>query len=304
MNDKHCDYKAILINGLVAIVILSTMIFGSWYIMLNQAVGVVREIKTTSYIVELDTTDTIKRTDSLAMFFNRMDSIRRDVSQLQNDYHDNIDLMINKANGWMAFWIGVVTVILGILSILQIFRQIRATEKLKEQEEKIDSVQKELMKTINKSICDLQEKYAYLEEEKEDLLCTIHENRIAASMICISIPDPLVASSSTDRRQAFGTQLKQISNEFERYLKSVISRKNNDGFDNLTSTLMNMKIALVRARSAFSDHDIHVNFFQLINKIDKAIRDFQKLSVFIREEDVELLKDISKDFRDIAARIR
>lgn len=304
MNDKNCDYKAILINGLVAIVILSLMIFGSWYIMLNHAVGIAREIKTTTYIVEHETPDTITRIDSLAIYFNRLESIRRDVAQLKNDYHDNIDLMINKANGWMAFWIGVVAVILGILSILQVFRQIRAAEKIKEQEEKIDSAEKELENKINKSINDLQEKYAYLEEEKVNLLCTIHENRIAASMICISIPDPLVVSSSTDRRLAFSTQLKQISNEFEIYLKSVINRNNNEGFDNVTSTLMNMKIALVRARSAFSDHDIHVNFFRLINKIDKAICDFQKLSVFIQEEDVKLLKEISKDFRDIATRIR
>lgn len=304
MNDKHCDYKAILINGLVAIAILSIMIFGSWYIMLNHAVGVVHEIKTTTYVAEHETSDTITRIDSLAMFLNRMDSIRKDVNQLQNDYHDNIDLMINKSNGWMAFWIGAVAVILGILSILQIFRQIRASEKLKEQEEKIGSAKIELDQKIDKAINDLQEKYAYLEKEKDALLCTIHENRIAASMICISIPDPLVASSSTDRRLAFSAQLKQIANDFDGYLKIAISRKNNEGFDNVTSTLMNMKIALVRARSAFSDHDINVIFFQLINKINKAIHDFQKLSIFVKEEDVELLKEISKDFRDIAMRIR
>lgn len=304
MNERNSAYKAILINGLVGIAILSIMIFGSWFIMLNHAVGTSHEIRTTTYVVDHEIPDSITRTDSLVMMLNRLDSIRKDVAQLQDDYHDNIDLMINKANGWMAFWIGVIAVILGILGILQIFRQIKATEKLKEQEEKIETAEKELDQKIEKSIRNLHDKYAYLEKEKRNLLCTIHENRIAASMICISIPDPLIVSSSTDRKLAFSNQLKLIANEFEEYLKFVINRENDREFDNITSILMNMKIALVRARSAFSDYDINVSFFQLIKKIDKAIRDFQKLSVFVNDDDIKLLKDICKDFRDIASRIR
>lgn len=304
MNKQGCDYKAILTNGLVAIIIISVMIFGSWYIMLNRAVGVTHQIKTTTYVVEHEATDTITKSDSIALYLNRLDSIRNDIIQLQHDYHDNIDLMINKANGWMAFWIGVVTVILGILSILQIFRQIRAAEKFKELKEGISSSENELGQKINDAIIELKNKYVYLEKEKQDLLRTIHENRIAASMICISIPDPLIASSPSARRQSFRSQLKQIANDFECYLIINLERKDVDRWDNVASTLMNMKIALVRARTAFSGHDENVCFFNLISKINLAITEFQKLSIFIKEEEVNLLKDISKDFMDIVLRIR
>lgn len=304
MNNKHCEYKVILINGFVVISILSVMIFGSWYVMLNKAVGVAKQINTTSYVVDCGLTDTITRVDSIALYLNQLETVKKDVIQLQQDYHDNIDLMINKANGWMAFWIGVIAIILGILSILQIFRQIRAAEKFKELKEEIGISEKELGQKIDDAIVELRDKYAYLEKEKDNLLCTIHENRIAASMICISIPDPLIASSSSDRRQSFRTQLKHIATEYDSYLGIILKREDTDRFDNIASTLMNMKIALVRARTAFSGHDENVSFFNLISKINKAISEFQKLSIFIKEEDVDLLKDISKDFWDIATRIR
>lgn len=303
MKKQEFEYKTILNNGLVAIIIISIMIFGSWYIMLNHAVGVAHQIKTTTYVVEREETDSITASDTITMYLNQLDSIKNDIIQLQRDYHDNIDLMINKANGWMAFWIGIVAVILGMLSILQIFRQIRATEKFKDLKAEISLSEKELGQKIDSAIDELKNQYAYLEKEKQNLLCTIHENRIAASMICISIPDPLIASSPSARRQSFCSQLKHIANDFEHYLMIILDRKDTDRWENVASILMNLKIALVRARTAFSGHDENVCFFNLINKINKAITDFQKLSIFIKEEDIDLLKDISKDYMDIVSRI-
>ena len=298
MNQQN-RYKTELFNGFCIIAIIAFVLFGSWYVMLNTSVGERREIWATTYVVDTMRNDTLQIDAALTNYLNLTDSLKRQLSKIDDDYHDNVDLMINKANGWLAFWIGIIAVALGLLAMWQIFRQIKVEEKIAEHENKFSNKVKEEIDRIDQSLSMYKDTYDKLEKEKERMLCTIRENRIAASMICISISDPLVASSSIYRKMMLKSQLMLIVTNYDEYLKIVKNQEDNDGYEIIPSILTNIKIALVRARPAFSSNDRQVSFHKLIKEIDTAIKDFRKISIFINDKDVELLNDISVKMKDI-----
>lgn len=302
MNPKN-QYRTELIHGFCLMCILGIALFGSWFVMLNTTVGEKKEVWATTYVVDSMRNQNIQVDSALVVCLNSTDSLKRELLKMDENFHDNVDLMINKANGWLAFWLGVIAIALGLLAMWQIFRQIKVEEKMKELNNNFKNAIEEQKKRIDQSIEKCEDLCEKMEMEKAQMLCTIKENRIAASMICISIPDPLIASSPNDRRLMLKSQLLKILKDYDEYLTIARSQTKWDSYENVPSILINIKIAFMRARPAFSSYDKQVTFHEFVLEVNSAIKEFQKLGVFIGEDDIKLLINISAKMRELIMKI-
>lgn len=57
-----------------------------------------------------------KLTDELNTYAYRVDSINSIVKKLDSQYVSTIDMMIDKLNTWIGLWMGILTLILGLVS--------------------------------------------------------------------------------------------------------------------------------------------------------------------------------------------
>lgn len=142
-----------------------------------------------------------KLTDELNTYAYRVDSINSIVKKLDSQYVSTIDMMIDKLNTWIGLWMGILTLILGLVSIWQYFKinkyeeritkletmYNRSLKELREKETKLEtkySQNKEKMHNdLNKHIGQMSEDL--LKRSKEHRYSTL-ENRITSLLLCLS----------------------------------------------------------------------------------------------------------------------
>ena len=212
MTDRQLN--KVLASGVLSIAIVIALLFVSWFCLLVKPVSLVRESKTTMYVKDSCKFFPIVRSDLIADYYNQTDDLNRRVGQLEKDYNDNVDLMINKANGWLAFWIGIIAIALGMISLWYVFRQLKI-------EGRFDKLEKDFKKKTEQQQKDFNAEIDKLKKEKEQLMCYVHENKISSSMASISIVDPLISASPSERKKHIKLLLKEILEEYDSYLKQA-----------------------------------------------------------------------------------
>ena len=292
-----CDKIVQAITILVSVVIC---VFASWYLLLEQPKAIQRHTVITSYVKDTISADTINRVVLLTQYFNTTDSLKKEVDKLDHDYHDNIDLIINKANGWTAFWLTMITVILGLMVFWQGVRIVKSEEQYDELKNRITDhlkqAEERCEKYIEGSLEKVSKKYEELDSKNNDLMCSIYENRINSSMICINVTDPVGALGSPSRHIQFKNLLQVISESYSNYLRIVNNRPEN--LKHLPFVLMNIKLAISRSRSAFTSFDQNVLFKIVDNNLEQAIASLKVCN--ISDDKVQnLLKEVNSGLKEL-----
>lgn len=296
--------REILVQTITVLITVILCIFSSWYLLLEQPKAIQKHTIITSYVKDTIPSDTINRVALLTQYFNTTDSLKKEIDRLDHDYHDNIDLIINKANGWTAFWLAMITVLLGLMALWQGFRIIKNEEKFNELKNRLDDYLKQTGEKnnllIEHSLEKLNEKYEELNIKNNDLVCSIYENRINSSMICINITDPVGALDSPSRNSQFKYLLVVISESFSNYLRIYENSHENRKY--LPLVLMNIKLAISRARPAFTSFDQNVLFKVVDNTLEQVIsttKDGKVINDTIRK----LLKQVDDGLKELVANI-
>ena len=124
-------------------------IFISWFLCLNC-----KPVQTTNNnstkIVLPDSACVSTVLDSLSFVVDRMDGLEKEVNDIRCNYQMEVDLAIDKANGWLAFWIGVLALVIGLMSIWQMYRQNKSEEKFQVLEKNLNSKANVAYKDIRK----------------------------------------------------------------------------------------------------------------------------------------------------------
>ena len=262
-----------VLQAITVLIAVVMCIFASWYLLLEQPKAIQKHTVITSYVKDTIPADSINRVVLLTQYFNTTDSLKQEVDKLDQNYHDNIDLIINKSNGWTAFWITMITVFMGLLAFWQGFRIIKYEEKYYELKNNIDDYQQKTRENnelrIDQSLDKVDVKYGELDAKNKDLMCSIHENRINSAMVCINVTDPVGALCSSSRNDQFKYLLRVISNSYCDYLDVIY--KNPDKEYYLALVLMNIKLAISRSRAAFTSFDQNVLFKIVDNNLEQAL---------------------------------
>ena len=261
-------------------------------------------------VVKIDSLTKAEMADTVNVyqFVNKVDSIAKVTADVHSHYQEDINLMIYKTTQWLTFWLGIMTIIAGLVGLLQYFRNRRYDEEFKKLTEgvetfkdKIQNESRQVYKDYKSTTTELLESYkvklsnqidnkyssidvqvADMAKKLEELSGNIRrseaENRISTLMTCISsFPDPAMFSSTPKRKIYVQFYLSKLYSEFSEYLKIVKAVKKDDLTENdlnrLSLALNSVKYVVVRTQSAYSDYHQNVTFNNLVLAINGMLEE-------------------------------
>lgn len=284
-------------------VVLVLAIFISWYSVLRHDAKPV-DVSYNSYPLLNDSVACDSISDSIYCFMQRADRIEKDVEKLRDNYQSEVDLMIDKANGWLAFWIGVLALVIGLMSIWQIYRQYKSEKEFEHLEDelkgKIDNKYNDAENKINKAIENFEKKIEDFDEQLFKTRQTLRASKLSSLMMCLSsFPDPQMTSDSADKKHQMSVVLKHVSVTFRDYVEAFLKEEGTKAYDNQNTYLVLtvVKLAVVRTHGIYSD--IHQNI-----KIQKLLDYIEKTNQMILKGEIgdqlpERIRKIDIDLRDL-----
>lgn len=283
-------------------------------------------------VVKIDSLTKAEMADTVNVyqFINKVDSIAKVTADIHSHYQEDINLMIYKTTQWLTFWLGIMTIIAGLVGLLQYFRNRRYDEEFKKLKEgietfkdKIQNDSRQAYKDYNSTTTTMLELYkvklsnqieskysgidvqvADMAKKLEELSCNIRrseaENRISTLMTCISsFPDPAMFSSTPKRKIYVQFYLSKLYSEFSEYLKIVKAVKKDDLTENdlnrLSLALNSVKYVVVRTQSAYSDYHQNVTFNNLVMAINGMLEEIIEKGI-VEGDMNEKLNKISEMF--------
>lgn len=239
-------------------------------------------------------------------YTHKVDSLVSVVSNIQSSYHHDIDLMIYKTNQWLTFWLAALGIIVGFLSVLNVFSQYRFKDEFStiktensswknEQERKIErqvnQVKRDVISgvegklaVIDAKITDQKDKIEdnhkiqlennqQLEAKMKKSKCETHINTLMSSIS--TFPDPQMFQSSSEKKDHIAFFMKEMLINFEEYLKENETAINDNSYDLkvLIVILMNIKTASFRCHPVYSVYHQNVPFFKFKQDIDNLTDD-------------------------------
>ena len=299
----------LLTFGFAALAILLVLGF-SWYCILIQPnkIQVQREIIYVSDTLPhlknaKQKNDSVLLAQKLAETATLSDSLKTVVATLDKNYHDNVDLMINKANGWIAFWIGIFGVIVSVVAMWQIFRQYKFEERFKSLEEESRGI-------IGRGLGNTRKVLKTLQREQERKLNNLgqrvdaYNNEIIMSsvMMCVSITDPLASPDNIEWQKQVTYFLRKLKDSYSEYLRTLEKSNDSNKFYKISLILVSIKLAIVRALPVFPSYEKNVSFFILKQNIETVIDDLVE-KCNNTEGLLTRLYDIEKDFSKMLSSI-
>lgn len=281
-------------------VIIVLAIFISWYCILRHDTKPV----VNNYNSYLQLNDSVARdsmADSVFCFMQRVDSIEKDVKTLREKYQSEVDLMIDKANGWLAFWIGVLALVIGLMSIWQIYRQNKSEKDFQRLEGEVNGKIEEKYKgaenQINKAISNFEQKIVGFDKQLFYAQQTLRASKLSSLMMCLSsFPDPQMASDTADKKHQMYVVLKHVSATFREYVDSFCKEEDTKAYEieNTYLVLTVVKLAVVRTHGIYSDIHQNILIQKLLDLIGETNREIlngeigDKLPQKIRKIDFDL----------------
>lgn len=318
---KNCAKWVIPVLYLVCIVIATMVIYNKLLDAVNyKPYSLDTSFVSKEYVInDVPNKDISKLTDRLDTYAYRVDSINSIVKKLDSQYVSTIDMMIDKLNTWIGLWMGILTLLLGLVSVWQYFRINRYEERinklettnkrsLKELDEKNESIGKRFVKQEEKVYSSLK-KYesqltATLEKRSLEHRYSTLENRITSLLLCLSsIPDPQLLYSSSDRKNQLVFYMRVMSKHFAKYL-GLLKKENRENelsediVLHLPMMLLNIRLALIRIHGISADYELHISFFRLTNTI-KTIEDQIRDKAVINENLIREVENIYGDFNEL-----
>ena len=276
------------------------------------------------YIVnDIHNTKIKKLTDELNTYTYRVDSINSIVKKLDSQYVSTIDMMIDKLNTWIGLWMGILTLILGLVSVWQYFKINKYEERIEKLETnnqnlitEIKNKENNIEDNFSKHIKELEQQQADYEDKlnadfrnrlKEHRYSTL-ENRMTSVLLCLSsIPDPQLLSSTSDRKKQLVFYMRLMSNHFAKYIylirkENLKNESTEDVVLHLPMMLLNLRLALVRIHGISKDFELHIFFFNLTSKI-KYIEDVVRGKLIINDDIINEVESIYGDFNELISLI-
>ena len=309
MNPKNRDTSrpgticGILLTSGLAILAIILVVFFSWYCILVSPNKILTE-KQVVYITdtlsgkknEVQKGDSVMMARKLAETASLTDSLKNVVDRLDNQYHDDVDLMINKANGWIAFWIGIFGVIVGVVAIWQIFRQYKYEERFKDLKDESKEQLRIWIEDNDKTTKALQKEQELKLDYFGHQISAYNDEIIMSSvMMCVSITDPLASPDNQDWKRQVSYFLKKLRDSYSAYLKCLEKSTDEDKFCKISLILVCIKLALVRALPVFPSYEQNVSFFVLKKKIEDILEE-QFDNCYSPEQLLRSLHDVEREF--------
>lgn len=251
----------------------------------------------------------IKRNENISRSItnntHKVDSLSTIVDKINGQYASVIDMLIDKFNTWVGFWLALLSLILLIVSVWQYLK----IDKYKERINKLEEDSKEATEEIQIQMANLQKRAkVYLDTQISIHQYSTLENRMTSLLLCMSsVPDPQVFSDSEERKEQVNYYLGLVSGLLIKYFKLIEQESECHKLPEGTvacipMVLLNLRLSLIRIQGMFRDPGIYIAFVKLINQIEKNEASIRRTQLF-NKSDVKELGTLVKSFNDFKTEI-
>lgn len=251
----------------------------------------------------------IKRNENISRSItnntHKVDSLSTIVDKINGQYASVIDMLIDKFNTWVGFWLALLSLILLIVSVWQYLK----INKYKERINKLEEDSKEATEEIQIQMANLQKQAkVYLDTQISIHQYSTLENRMTSLLLCMSsVPDPQVFSDSEERKEQVNYYLGLVSGLLIKYFKLIEQESECHKLPEGTvacipMVLLNLRLSLIRIQGMFRDPGIYIAFVKLINQIEKNEASIRRTQLF-NKSDVKELGTLVKSFNDFKTEI-
>lgn len=251
----------------------------------------------------------IKRNENISRSItnntHKVDSLSTIVDKINGQYASVIDMLIDKFNTWVGFWLALLSLILLIVSVWQYLN----IDKYKERINKLEEDSKEATEEIQIQMANLQKRAkVYLDTQISIHQYSTLENRMTSLLLCMSsVPDPQVFSDSEERKEQVNYYLGLVSGLLIKYFKLIEQESECHKLPEGTvacipMVLLNLRLSLIRIQGMFRDPGIYIAFVKLINQIEKNEASIRRTQLF-NKSDVKELGTLVKSFNDFKTEI-
>ena len=251
----------------------------------------------------------IKRNENISRSItnntHKVDSLSTIVDKINGQYASVIDMLIDKFNTWVGFWLALLSLILLIVSVWQYLK----IDKYKERINKLEEDSKEATEEIQIQMANLQKQAkVYLDTQISIHQYSTLENRMTSLLLCMSsVPDPQVFSDSEERKEQVNYYLGLVSGLLIKYFKLIEQESECHELPEGTvacipMVLLNLRLSLIRIQGMFRDPGIYIAFVKLINQIEKNEASIRRTQLF-NKSDVKELGTLVKSFNDFKTEI-
>ena len=253
-----------------------------------------------------------KSVSDITRYEHKVDSLSTIVDKINGQYASVIDMLIDKFNTWVGFWLAVLSLMLLIVSIWQYLKIEKYEKRINKLEKDSDVVVKDIRnqsKSLEIQMSNLQKQAkVYLDTQISIHQYSTLENRMTSLLLCMSsVPDPQVFSDSDERKEQVNYYLGLVSGLLIKYFKLIEQESECHKLPEGTvacipMVLLNLRLSLIRIQGMFRDPGIYLAFARLIKLIEKNEASIRKTQLFSKSE-VKELGFLVKSFNDFKTEI-
>ena len=290
-------------------------------------------VKDTSNMSSIACADSAMAMNFLAehkTYNEKVDSLSKVVDNVNGQYISMIDMMIDKFNAWVGFWLAVLSLLLLLVSVWQYLKIEKYDERIKEIETKGETLCNSWAKKGETLTKDFDDQRAKLSESLTDIQMQTHrfqrqakdyldiqlsehkystlENRMTSLLLCLSsVPDPQMFSDSDERKEQITYYLRLISAMLTEYFRLIEKESETHQLHEATiacmpMVLLNLRMSIIRLQGVLRDPIIYIKYEALkknIENLETSIRRDHMLC----ESEVAALKNLIKEFNEFKAEI-
>lgn len=235
----------------------------------------------------LQKSDSIKPVSGNTYYEQRLDSLASLVQRIDDQYQMDIDIMVDKSNTWLGFWLTLMSVILGIFALFN-------WHQVSKNSEKFDS----LMKDCREKEEDVIKEKKEFEEYKVREIGKIKElAKISSLCECmISLPDPSFMAKEEDRKSQVIYLLENLQKSYSQFVSHISLESNDmkraDMVYAIVLVLTDIKIAVLNSQRIFTGLAANISFHQFLKNLSARI-DTLRNSGIVSADDIQKLSSIA-----------
>lgn len=221
----------------------------------------------------IETSMKVSPVDSVefSSYASRLDSIQSVLTDVRDQYQDDINIGIDRLNSWIGFWLTILTLVLLLAGVWQ-YIQVRHHDR--EWEKQQDEWKNEKEK-IGDEFKKLQDERSLLREEYQV------ENTIFNLLRTMgAVHDPMMLLQADNRKQLILEYLERIQIFLLRYAKVKSKYEANvdiaDEYLIYELILVNLRVTVCRSKPLFTSPSANVRMITFLDYVEKEEKNFRE----------------------------
>lgn len=163
----------------------------------------------------LKTSSKINNDSLISCYLVKIDTLTREAISKVDNYVTTVDMTIDKANNWIGFWVGLLSALLTISTIFQVWRNYRSKLDFEKQKKLIEDTLNEQKKQFEDNLKNEKE---IIEDIKNKTDNTLYESHIISIANCLSNPSNSIMLIPSLRLNYSTFYLNYLYSEFVKYV--------------------------------------------------------------------------------------